>query len=82
MHGRPTIHVFRHEGRYVARFSASDVRQTFEQDTLPTAYSADADPLVVLQSVARDNPQADVSLAPAPPATLRHDGPAARGIAG
>ena len=41
MRRRPTIQVFRYEHHYVARFSAPDVLETFEQDTLPTAYTGD-----------------------------------------
>ena len=62
MRRRPTIEVFRHARHYVARFSSPDVRETFEQDTLPTAYTAAADHLDVLASVTRDNPTADVLL--------------------
>ena len=74
MRRRPTVQVFRHQDRYVARFSAPDVLETFEQDTLPTAYTADAHPLDVLRSVARDNPRSDVILAPS--SSTRTDEPA------
>ena len=73
MRRRPTIRVFRYERHYVARFSAPDVLETFEQDTLPTAYTADACPIDVLRSVARDNPEADVFLVGTPPSTPPYD---------
>ena len=76
MTARPSIEVFRCGAGYVARFSAADVQETFEQDTLPTAYTADAHPLAVLAAVARDNPHARVTLVPATPATGPHTPPA------
>ena len=78
MRRRPTIQVFRYEHHYVARFSAPDVLETFEQDTLPTAYTADAHPLDVLRSVARDNPEADVVLVPS--SSTRPDEPTTEGV--
>ena len=74
---RSVVRVFRHRRRYVARFSAPDVRETFVQDTLPTAYSADARPLDVLVSVARDNPDATVLLVPCSTGTPPHASDAA-----
>ncbi|WP_143536975.1 hypothetical protein [Rubricoccus marinus] len=78
MRRRPTIRVFLHEHRYVARFSSPDVLKTFEQDTLPTAYAAGANPLDVLRSVARDNPRAEVILAPS--SSTRPDRPTTEGL--
>ena len=75
MRPRPTIEVFRHERHYLARFSSPDMLETFEQDTLPTAYTAAADPLDVLASVTRDNPGADVLLVGCSPRTLDTGGP-------
>lgn len=78
MRRRPTIEVFRYEDHYLARFSSPDVLETFEQDTLPTAYTADANPLDVLRSVARDNPRAEVILAPS--SSTRPDRPTTEGL--
>lgn len=69
---RPTITLFRHQASYVARFSDAVVLETFGQDTLPTAFTSDADPLAVLRLFARDHPEADVVLAPASASTARH----------
>ena len=63
-HSRPSILVYIHAGRYVARLTSPDARDVPGDHTLPTAFDADADPCIVLQNVARDNPEADVALGP------------------
>lgn len=64
MPGRPSILVFRSGGHYVARLAGPHVAGS--PDTIPTAFTSDADPLAVLRAVAEDNPHADVALAPIP----------------
>ena len=66
MPGRPSIHVFRLGHCYVARLVLPHAAGDASPDTIPTAFTSDADPLAVLRAVARDNPHADVALAPVP----------------
>ena len=65
MTAAPFIAVFRHRGAYLARLSDAASWPSDPCESLPTAFTSQADPLVVLGHVAADNPASDVVLAPA-----------------
>ena len=69
---RPSVTLSRHGREYVARYAGHPVNEAFEQDTLPTAFTAEADSLDVLRAVTETHPECDVILAPASPSVARH----------
>ena len=58
------IEVFRCGEFYVARYDDPAVIEAFGQDTLPTAFTADADPGEVLRYISGKNPEHEVILIP------------------
>ena len=61
---RRTIELFRTGGFYAARYDDPAVVEAFGQDTIPTAFTSEADPVEVLAYVSEKNPECEVFLVP------------------
>lgn len=74
---RPTsIHLYRSNGFWVARDDNPETRRLFGTDTLPTAFTAEAEGPDVYAAICRLNPTARVTVAvyPLTPDLLRAGG--------
>ena len=63
MSGQHTITLYVGERGYLAKHSDPKVRRLLGTDTLPTAFTREADPLTVLTAIQRLNPNCLVQLA-------------------
>ena len=64
-HSKPySIRLFRESGFYAARYDDPAVIEAFGQDTIPTAFTSEADPVEVLAYVSEKNPEYEVVLVP------------------
>lgn len=64
MHRRRTITVFLSGPLWVVQIDDPALAAIFGQDTFPTAFTAEAGPLDVLDELSRQHPQDDVVLGP------------------
>jgi hypothetical protein len=65
-HNKHTITLYLGDGGYLARHSNPSVKQLLGTDTLPTAFTREADPHTVLTEIQRLNPGRLVQLADSP----------------